>query len=160
MHVIEYTTEGKVVLRDETTRADPVAVQWMKGSETIYLRSGNNSMTMSKAQLLELVSIGEQISRDLQPDMGHLQTILKPLDPSLPIIDPELPRIKISLGIEVPENWENRLDMQFVVENEIRADRWSWSLVPLILAKDLELYEQRPPELAPVRPIEEDFSDK
>lgn len=158
MHVIEYTTEGKVVLRDETTSADPVAVQWMKGSETIYLRSGNNSMTMSKAQLLELVSIGEQIGRDLQPDMGHLQTILKPLDPSLPIIDPELPRIKIHVGVDVPSNWENRLDMQYVVENEIRADRWSWNFVPEITKQALELLDKRPP--APGRPIEEDFSDK
>lgn len=47
-------------------------------------------------------------------------------DSSLPIIDPEKPRKTILIEIEVPEDWEKRLDMQWVVEREINADRWKW----------------------------------
>lgn len=37
------------------------------------------------------------------------------------------PTIDINIKIAVPENWSNRLDMQWIVEREIHADRWSWS---------------------------------
>lgn len=36
-------------------------------------------------------------------------------------------RKKISVTVEVPENWAQRLDMQWVLEREIHADRWSWN---------------------------------
>lgn len=45
----------------------------------------------------------------------------------LPRFDPERPRRKIIVTIEVPDNFENRLDMQWCIEREIHADRWSWS---------------------------------
>jgi hypothetical protein len=35
--------------------------------------------------------------------------------------------MKINVVIEVPENWEQRLDMQPWVEKEIKEDRWSWN---------------------------------
>lgn len=35
-------------------------------------------------------------------------------------------RMKILIEVEVPADWERRLDMQWVVEREIAADRWSW----------------------------------
>lgn len=38
----------------------------------------------------------------------------------------EGPRRKLLVEVEVPTNWEDRLDMQWVLEREIRADRWSW----------------------------------
>ena len=37
------------------------------------------------------------------------------------------PRKKIAVTVEVPENWGKRLDMQWVLEREIQADRWSWN---------------------------------
>lgn len=40
------------------------------------------------------------------------------------------PRRKLLVTIEVPANWEDRLDMQWVVEREIHSDRWSWSWAP------------------------------
>lgn len=48
-------------------------------------------------------------------------------DASLPRFDPHIPRRKLLVTIEVPENWENRGDMQWCIEREINADRWSWS---------------------------------
>lgn len=37
------------------------------------------------------------------------------------------PRVPIAITINVPVDWKSRLDMQWVVEREIHADRWSWS---------------------------------
>lgn len=34
--------------------------------------------------------------------------------------------MKIYIGIDVPDNFERRLDMQPLIEAEIKADRWSW----------------------------------
>lgn len=39
----------------------------------------------------------------------------------------EGPRVKIHVTVEVPSDWEQRLDMQWVLEREIHADRWSWN---------------------------------
>jgi hypothetical protein len=36
------------------------------------------------------------------------------------------PTRKILVEVDVPENWETRLDMQWVLEREIHADRWIW----------------------------------
>lgn len=36
------------------------------------------------------------------------------------------PRRKILIEIEVTEDFESRLDNQWMVEREIFADRWSW----------------------------------
>jgi hypothetical protein len=46
---------------------------------------------------------------------------------SLPRFSPDTPRRKIVVTIEVPEDWEQRLDMQWCIEREIHADRWSWN---------------------------------
>lgn len=35
--------------------------------------------------------------------------------------------MKINVVIKVPDNWENRLDMQQIIEREIAEDRWSWN---------------------------------
>ncbi len=32
----------------------------------------------------------------------------------------------IHVVIAVPENWEDRLDMQDIIEEEIKSDRWLW----------------------------------
>jgi hypothetical protein len=34
--------------------------------------------------------------------------------------------MKIYVQIDVPDDWEKRLDMQQTVEREIKADRWAW----------------------------------
>lgn len=34
--------------------------------------------------------------------------------------------MKVYIEIEVPDNFEHRLDMQQVIETEIMADRWGW----------------------------------
>jgi hypothetical protein len=34
--------------------------------------------------------------------------------------------VKIYIQIDVPDDWEKRLDMQQTVEREIKADRWAW----------------------------------
>jgi len=36
------------------------------------------------------------------------------------------PTMPINVVIDVPTNWESRLDMQWIIEREIKADRWSW----------------------------------
>lgn len=36
------------------------------------------------------------------------------------------PRRKLLVEVDVPADWENRLDMQWVLEREIHADRWIW----------------------------------
>ncbi len=35
--------------------------------------------------------------------------------------------MKIHIEIEVPSNWASRMDMQSFIEQEIKADRWSWN---------------------------------
>lgn len=45
---------------------------------------------------------------------------------SLPLLG-EGPRTKIQITVEVPPNRPNRLDMQWVLEREIHADRWAWN---------------------------------
>ena len=37
------------------------------------------------------------------------------------------PRKTICVKVDVPADWESRLDMQWVIEREIHADRWSWT---------------------------------
>lgn len=51
-------------------------------------------------------------------------------DSKLPRFDPDKPRRKLLITIEVPEDFERRLDMQWVIEREIHADRWSWNWPP------------------------------
>lgn len=38
--------------------------------------------------------------------------------------------IKINIQIEVPDNWEQRLDQQPYIEQQIKEDKWSWNFVP------------------------------
>lgn len=47
-------------------------------------------------------------------------------DSSLPPLDLVTPRRKMVITIEVAEDFEKRLDNQWMVEREIHADRWSW----------------------------------
>lgn len=48
---------------------------------------------------------------------------------SLPPLDPDKRR-KMLIEIEVAEDFEHRLDNQWMVEREIHADRWSWNWKP------------------------------
>lgn len=41
-------------------------------------------------------------------------------------MDTYTPRRKMIITIEVAEDFEKRLDNQWMVEREIHADRWSW----------------------------------
>lgn len=47
-------------------------------------------------------------------------------DSSLPPLDPVTPTRKMVVTINVAQNFEQRLDNQWMVEREIHADRWSW----------------------------------
>lgn len=47
-------------------------------------------------------------------------------DASLPPLDPDAPKRKMIIEVEVAEDFEKRLDNQWMVEREIHADRWSW----------------------------------
>jgi hypothetical protein len=38
--------------------------------------------------------------------------------------------VKMNIIVDVPENWEERLDMQPLLEAEITADRWRWEFRP------------------------------
>jgi hypothetical protein len=38
--------------------------------------------------------------------------------------------VKINIIVDVPEDWEERLDMQPLLEAEITSDRWRWELRP------------------------------
>ncbi|MDA3807405.1 MAG: hypothetical protein PF440_05745 [Thiomicrorhabdus sp.] len=38
--------------------------------------------------------------------------------------------MKILIELDVPDNFESSLDMQPTIEEEIRADRWSWDVKP------------------------------
>jgi hypothetical protein len=49
------------------------------------------------------------------------------------------PRRKILITVEVPANWESRMDMQWVLEREIHADRWSWNFPGAVNAAAREL---------------------
>lgn len=58
--------------------------------------------------------------------VDELRDNLTTPNPSWPPLG-EGPRKKIIITVEVPEDWEERLDMQWVLEREIHADRWAWS---------------------------------
>jgi hypothetical protein len=58
-------------------------------------------------------------------EIDRLRAQLQTPDASLPPLGGG-PRRKMLVTVEVPANWENRLDMQWVLEREIHADRWSW----------------------------------
>lgn len=47
-------------------------------------------------------------------------------DSSLPPLDPVTPTRKMVITIDVAQDFEKRLDNQWMVEREIHADRWSW----------------------------------
>lgn len=49
---------------------------------------------------------------------------------SLPPLNPDAPRRKMVITIEVAADFEKRLDNQWMVEREIVADRWSWEWAP------------------------------
>lgn len=59
-------------------------------------------------------------------EIERLRKLLQTPDSSRPPIG-DGPRRKLVVTVEVPENWEKRLDMQWVLEREIHADRWSWN---------------------------------
>jgi hypothetical protein len=62
---------------------------------------------------------------NLRETVKKLQNTTTP-DSSLPPLG-DGPRRKILIEIEVTEDFEKRLDNQWMVEREIHADRWNWN---------------------------------
>jgi hypothetical protein len=58
-------------------------------------------------------------------EIDRLRAQLQTPNASLPPLG-DGPRRKMLVTVEVPAPWESRLDMQWVLEREIHADRWSW----------------------------------
>lgn len=56
----------------------------------------------------------------------HAATRVNTPDPTLPALDPDAPKRDILIRVAVAENFEKRLDNQYMVEREIHADRWQW----------------------------------
>jgi hypothetical protein len=63
-------------------------------------------------------------------EIDRLRAQLQTPNASLPPLGGDGPRREILVRVSVPENWESSLDMQWVLEREIHADRWSWSWPP------------------------------
>jgi (p)ppGpp synthase/HD superfamily hydrolase len=55
-----------------------------------------------------------------------LQTDTPPNHSSTTIHTADSEEVQINITISVPKDWEQRLDMQYIVEREVKADRWSW----------------------------------
>jgi hypothetical protein len=77
-----------------------------------------------------LLGLQENGCNDPDVTLSALRGYMAPAAPATPnaSLPPlgEGPRMKIHVTVEVPENWAQRLDMQWVLEREIHADRWSW----------------------------------
>ncbi len=61
------------------------------------------------------------------PDPAPAPPQARTPDASLPPLDPTTPKRTMLVTVEVPEDWERRFDMQWVLEREINADRWAWN---------------------------------
>lgn len=59
-------------------------------------------------------------------DLLERQVQLQTPNATLPPLGGD-PRRNITVTVSAPANWESRLDMQWVLEREIHADRWSWT---------------------------------
>ncbi len=77
-----------------------------------------------------------EAARDILPQVTHWLPItcdpqrglrLDTPNVALAPLDPSAPTRKLHVTVDVPANWENRLDMQWVIEREIAADRWGWT---------------------------------
>jgi hypothetical protein len=59
-------------------------------------------------------------------EIERLRAQLQTPNASLPPLG-DGPRRDMVVTVSVPVNWESRLDMQWVLEREIHADRWRWN---------------------------------
>ena len=59
-------------------------------------------------------------------EIERLRAQLQTPNASLPPLG-DGPRRDLVVTVSVPANWESRLDMQWVLEREIHADRWRWN---------------------------------
>lgn len=59
-------------------------------------------------------------------EIERLRAQLQTPNASLPPLG-DGPRRDMVVTVSVPANWESRLDMQWVLEREIHADRWRWN---------------------------------
>ena len=66
-----------------------------------------------------------EIIKRLERELAEVLKVETP-DSTLPPLGGG-PRKTLIVEVEVPENWEQRLDMQWVLEREINADRWKWN---------------------------------
>jgi hypothetical protein len=73
-------------------------------------------------------------------EIDRLRAQLQTPNASLPPLG-DGPRRSILVTVSVPENWESRLDMQWVLEREIAADRWSWNFPGAVNGAARELLE-------------------
>lgn len=60
------------------------------------------------------------------PAIPALASLPTTPNPSLPPLAGNVPTRALSVTVMVPADWEKRLDMQWVLEREIHADRWNW----------------------------------
>lgn len=71
----------------------------------------------------------EKHAKDLQKQLEAAEALVRERkrtpDATLPPLG-DGPRRKMLIEIEVTEDFERRLDNQWMVEREIHADRWSW----------------------------------
>jgi hypothetical protein len=66
--------------------------------------------------------VAKKIEHDLSKDIVAGRTP----NAGLPPLDPARPKRKMVITIEVADNFENRLDNQWMIEREIHADRYTW----------------------------------
>lgn len=70
--------------------------------------------------------MGQKIHEDFENLMDELEAEYKKNLCDVVVAD----TIKINVQIEVPANWEQRLDQQPIIEQQIKEDKWSWNFVP------------------------------
>lgn len=74
---------------------------------------------------------------DQNDEVERLRAGLRTPNASLPPLG-DGPRREIAVTVSVPADWERRLDMQWVLEREIHADRWRWEWPASARARPLE----------------------
>lgn len=84
-----------------------------------------SKLTMPPAAKQSMVVSEDKPNTERLPLCHNLEIGDNMPNPKLPPLG-GWPRRRIFVEIEVPADFPDRLDMQWVVEREIRADRWQW----------------------------------
>lgn len=74
-------------------------------------------------RLREAANSNPNFANELQKE---IEKLVKSPNPNLQPLDIWTPTRKMLIEIDVPNDFNKRLDNQWVVEREIRADRWNW----------------------------------